>query len=227
MTRRGFSQEVDSEDESDDTPRLRIIQGHPWTIGKAQRNRRLAASSLSEYAHSIRQFGDTVLHVPAQRPNLTERGYELLVRDMFTSMVKAHGIGIAAPQIGVPLRVVLIDVGGFGIVAVNPEVEWLESLEVTTEGCLSLKGYAGYVHRPTVAKLYAHDIRGKKFVAEGRGYAAQALAHETDHINGIMYPNRLSSPTDLVKLDDDGEPIVLHARRVERPIRLPLANPIG
>lgn len=185
-------------------PDVWIAQGHPWRVDGALRRRWLNPTLVKQHARPIRQFRDSVLHIPAQRPHLLTRELEELARDMFCSMIAAHGIGIAAPQIGIPLRVVLIDVDEIGVLAVNPEAEWFESAEIASEGCLSLRGYLGWVYRPTMARLHAQDIRGKHFVAEGRGYGAQAIAHETDHVNGILYPNRLSESSQLVRTADEG-----------------------
>jgi peptide deformylase len=140
---------------------------------------------------------------------------EALAQRMFASMVAARGIGIAAPQIGVPLRVAIMDVDEAGIVAVEPKIEWVsEELDETSEGCLSVRGMYGMLERPIQARLVAFDINGKKFVVEGEEFGAQCMLHETDHLNGILYVDRLKSRDDLhpVEVDEtapagDGEPL--------------------
>lgn len=131
---------------------------------------------------------------------------EALVSRMFASMVVAHGIGIAAPQIGVPLRVAIMDVDEAGIVAIEPELEWVsDEVEETSEGCLSVRGLYGMLERPIAARLTAVDLSGKRFVAEGEEFGAQCIIHETEHLSGILYVDRLKSRTDLHTVEADEE----------------------
>src|SRR5438270_8809919 len=125
-------------------PRLRVTKGTPWRIDAGRRAKWSAPEFISANAVEVRQIGDPVLHVPAKKPRLSRTEIEALVARMFASMVVAHGIGIAAPQIGVPLRVVIMDVDEAGIIAVEPKVEWTSAEEEeTTEGCLSIRGMYG------------------------------------------------------------------------------------
>jgi peptide deformylase len=127
---------------------------------------------------------------------------------MFASMVQAHGIGIAAQQIGVPLRVVIIDVDEVGIVAVNPEIEFTSAeVEEMSEGCLSVRGLYGMLERSILARVTAVDLAGKKFTIEGEGLGAQCMLHETDHTSGVLYIDRLRTRKDLfpVEPDEPGE----------------------
>jgi peptide deformylase len=100
----------------------------------------------------------------------------------------------------------VIDVDEAGIVAVNPEVEWVsDEVAETSEGCLSVRGLYGMLERPTSARLVATDIAGKRFVIEGERYGAQCILHETDHLNGILYVDRLRSRKDLYPVEPDDE----------------------
>ncbi len=187
-------------------PRLRIVKGSPWTIGPGLREKWSRPEFISARAVDVRQVGDPVLHAPAKKPRLDRRELEELAARMFASMLAAHGVGIAAPQIGVPLRVCLLDVDAAGIVAVNPEVEWVsDAVDETSEGCLSVRNLYGMLERPTTARLAATDITGRRFVLEGERYGAQCILHETDHLNGILYVDRLRSRKDLFPVEPDDE----------------------
>jgi peptide deformylase len=203
------------EEEEPQPPRLRIAKGSPWRIDPGRRAKWSSPAFVSSHAVEVRQIGDPVLHVPAKKPRMQRGDLEVLVQRLFASMVAARGIGIAAPQIGVPLRVAILDVDEAGIVAVEPTIEWVsDDVDETTEGCLSVRGMYGMIERPIQARLVALDITGKKFVVEGEEYGAQCMLHETDHLSGVLYVDRLRSRDDLhpVEVDnspeaDEGEPL--------------------
>ena len=114
----------------------------------------------------------------------------------------------AAPQIGIPLRIAIMDVDDAGIVAIDPVIEWVsDEVEETTEGCLSVRGLYGTLERPAAARLVATDVTGKRFTAEGEEFGAQNMIHETEHLAGILYVDRLRSRKDLhsVEPDEDEE----------------------
>ena len=187
-------------------PRLRVTKGTPWRIDAGRRAKWSAPEFISANAVEVRQIGDPVLHVPAKKPRLSRTEVEALVARMFASMVVAHGIGIAAPQIGVPLRVVIMDVDEAGIVAVEPKVEWTSAeQEETTEGCLSIRGMYGVLDRPLAARLVANDIAGKRFTLVGDEFGAQCMLHETDHLEGLLYVDRLKSRDDLHTVEPEEE----------------------
>jgi len=175
-------------------PRLAIVKGSPWTITGGLREKWSSDAFVAEHAVDIRQVGDPVLHAPARRPKLPRPELEALIARMFASMVAARGIGIAAPQIGVPLRICIIDVDEAGIVAIEPQVEWVsEELDETSEGCLSVRGLYGMIERPVAARLSALDPAGKRFTIEGDELGAQCMLHETDHLEGTLYVDLLRS----------------------------------
>jgi peptide deformylase len=187
-------------------PRLRVTKGTPWRIDAGRRAKWSAPSFVSANAVDIRQIGDPVLHAPAKKPRLSRPELEALVARMFASMVVARGIGIAAPQIGVPLRVAIMDVDEAGIVAIEPTIEWAsEEKEETSEGCLSVRGMYGMLERPLAVRLVADDIAGKRFTLVGDEFGAQCMFHETDHLNGILYVDRLKSREDLHTVEPDEE----------------------
>jgi peptide deformylase len=187
-------------------PRLRVTKGTPWRIDPGRRAKWSAPEFLSTNAVEVRQIGDPVLHAPAKKPRLGRPELEALVARMFASMIVARGIGIAAPQIGVPLRVVIMDVDDAGIVAVDPAIEWTsEEVEKTSEGCLSIRGMYGMLERPVAARLVANDIAGKRFTVLGDEFGAQCMLHETDHLKGTLYVDRLRSREDLHTVEPEEE----------------------
>lgn len=187
-------------------PRLRVAKGSPWFIDAGKRARWSDPAFVAKNAVDIRQIGDPVLHAPAKKPRISRAEMETLVSRMFASMVAARGIGIAAPQIGVPLKVAIMDVDEAGIVAIEPELEWTSAeVEETSEGCLSVRGLYGMLERPLAARLVAEDITGKRFTAEGEDFGAQCLIHETEHLAGVLYVDRLRSRADLHTVESDEE----------------------
>ncbi len=183
-----------SETDEPHEPRLEVVKGAPWTITGGRREKWSADAFVQEHAVDVRQVGDPVLHAPARKPKLQKAELETLVARMFASMVAARGIGIAAPQIGVPLRICIIDVDEAGIVAIDPEVEWVsEEKDETSEGCLSVRGLYGMIERPVAARLVATDPAGKRFTLEGIELGAQCMLHETDHLDGKLYVDLLRS----------------------------------
>lgn len=151
----------------------------------------------------IRYLGDPVLRKPARKVSRVDDSIRRLIEDMTESMYAAHGVGIAAPQIGVPLRVVVIgmpDEEPFALV--NPEVVRRSGERRLDEGCLSVPGYRGTVTRSVQVTVKALDAGGKEIRVKAEGnLLAQALEHETDHVNGLLYVDHLNAKTDLVKLE--------------------------
>ncbi len=190
--------------EARQAPRLRILKGRPWRIDPGRRAKWSNEDFVRTHAVDIRQIGDPVLHAPAKRPGLPRDEIEALVARMFASMIAAQGIGIAAPQIGIPLRIAIMDVDEAGIVAVEPKIEWVsDTVEETTEGCLSVRGFYGMLERPVEARLVATDITGKRFTVEGDDVGAQCMLHETDHLSGTLYVSHLRSREDLRPVEPD------------------------
>src|SRR5437773_10801199 len=160
-------------------PRLRVTKGAPWRIDAGRRAKWSAREFVSANAVEVRQIGDPVLHGPAKKPRLSRLEIESLVARMFASMVVAHGIGIAAPQIGVPLRVVIMDVDEAGIVAIEPKVEWTSpEQEETTEGCLPMRGMYGVLVRPCAARVVPYDRAATCIPLAGDECSAWGRLHE-------------------------------------------------
>ena len=125
----------------------------------------------------------------------------LLLRDMAETMYHADGVGLAAPQVGILRRVVVIDVGDeHGLIElVNPEIVAAEGEQEGAEGCLSLPGRRGWVARPNRVTVRAQDRNGKRFEITGEGLLARAFCHELDHLDGVLYVDKM----DHEIFDDD------------------------
>ena len=157
----------------------------------------------------IRYLGDPVLRNPAKRIRKIDDAIRRLVDDMIESMVAAQGIGLAAPQIGVGLRVVVLgmpDEEPFALI--NPTIaRRAGERRLESEGCLSVPGYRGAITRSERVTVKALDIDGKPIrIKADNNLLAQALEHEVDHVNGVLYVDRLDSLDDLIKLDEQGLP---------------------
>ncbi|OUM39519.1 peptide deformylase [Arthrobacter sedimenti] len=142
---------------------------------------------------SIRMIGDPILRTPAAE--VTDFGPELarLVEDMTETMIDVQGAGLAAPQVGIGLQVFTYRVDGVQGHVVNPvlEVGGESQGESDVEGCLSVPGLGSYVGRTDWARVTGKDVSGGDVVVEGTGMLARALQHETDHLRGTLYIDRL------------------------------------
>ncbi len=149
----------------------------------------------------IRLAPDPVLRLKAKRVKVFDGSLHMLVVDMLETMHDAGGVGLAAPQIGVPLRVVVIGIPEEkDIVLVNPQILTKFGERVVDEGCLSIPGYVGEVKRAVTVTVKGKTPRGKEIRITGEEMLAHALEHEIDHINGILYIDHLESPDKLKKL---------------------------
>jgi peptide deformylase len=110
-----------------------------------------------------------------------------LAKDMLETMHEAKGVGLAAPQVGVLERLVVIDVGDGPVILFNPELLFREGEERDSEGCLSIPGRNEYITRAHRVKVGGLNSEGKKIMIEGTGLLARALQHEIDHLNGILF----------------------------------------
>ncbi|BAK48566.1 hypothetical protein CXIVA_25970 [Clostridium sp. SY8519] len=155
---------------------------------------------------TIRLMGDEVLTKKCREvKELTPRLKEL-IQDMLDTMYEANGVGLAAPQVGVLRRIVVIDVGEGPIVMVNPEILETSGEQTGEEGCLSLPGKAGQVTRPNYVKARAFDENMESYEIEGEGLLARAILHETDHLDGHMYVEKVEGEIhDVVYEEAPGE----------------------
>jgi peptide deformylase len=150
-------------------------------------------------------YGDPVLETQAATVTVFDDKLQKLIEDMFASMYSAHGVGLAAPQIGIGQRIAVIDCSfkerpEEKYVLINPEIIHTEGKQSGGEGCLSLPDFRENLTRPNKATVRAQDATGKKFELTGEGLLARAILHETDHLNGKLYISHLSAlKRDLMK----------------------------
>lgn len=144
---------------------------------------------------NIRELGDSVLTKVSREVKEVDKRLLVLIDDMLDTLYHAEGVGLAAPQIGVLKRVVVIDVSEEGndpIILINPEIIATDGCQVGDEGCLSVPGKVGTVERPNYVKVKAYDKDMKEFTIEGTELLARALCHEIDHLNGILYVEKVT-----------------------------------
>lgn len=153
----------------------------------------------------IVKWGDPVLHSAAAAVTEIDGSLRSLVDDMLETMYAAPGIGLAAPQIGIPLRVIVVDLSvgeshGQVIKLVNPELVEKEGEQCHEEGCLSVPGFGGTPVRPARVVVKGLDLDGRQRVYEGTELLARAFCHEMDHVDGLLFVDRLSPlKRDLLK----------------------------
>lgn len=136
----------------------------------------------------IRQAGDKVLKEQARPVEKIDKKIKKLLDDMAHTMYEADGVGLAAPQVGVSLRVVVIDAGDGLLELINPVIiAASEEKETASEGCLSIVGVWGDVERAKEVTVQALDRTGKKITIKGQGMLSRALQHEIDHLDGILF----------------------------------------
>lgn len=143
---------------------------------------------------NIRILGDEILKKQAKEVTEMTPKIEELIDDMFETMYDANGCGLAAPQVGIRKRIVVIDCGDQPLVLINPEILETSGEQTGQEGCLSVPGKVGIVTRPNYAKVKALDENMDEIIVEGRGLLARCLCHEIDHLNGIMYVDKAEGP---------------------------------
>ena len=143
---------------------------------------------------NIRTLGDDVLRKTSKPvKEMTERTKNL-IEDMLDTMYLAGGVGLAAPQVGVLKRIVVIDVGDGPVVLVNPQIIETDGEQSGLEGCLSLPGKHAMVTRPNHVIAKAQDKNMEEFTLEGEELMARAICHECDHLDGIMYTEHVEGP---------------------------------
>lgn len=147
----------------------------------------------------IRTVPDPVLREPAKKVPLIDTSVLRLIDDMIDTMRAANGAGLAAPQVGVSLRVVVIEVPGEDVIAlINPEIIKKKGERVVVEGCLSIPGYQGEVKRAVTVKVKARDRDGREIrITATDDLLAQALEHEIDHLDGRLYTDLVESTESL------------------------------
>ncbi len=140
---------------------------------------------------TIRNEGDEILRKKSKEVEVINERILTLIEDMIDTMYAADGVGLAAPQIGILKRVVVIDVGDGPIILINPEIIKEEGSQIDLEGCLSIPNYNGKVERPFKVTVKALNEHGEEFLIEGEELLARAFCHEIDHLDGILFRDRV------------------------------------
>ena len=153
----------------------------------------------------IRIQGDSVLEKKCQEVKEVTPRIRDLIDDMLETMYEENGVGLAAPQVGILKRIVVIDIGDGPYVLINPVIELKEGSQTGYEGCLSLPGKAGTVTRPNYVKARAFDENMEEYEIEGTELMARAICHELDHLDGHMYTEIVEGPLHDVTYDDPEE----------------------
>ena len=153
----------------------------------------------------IREFGDEVLNKECKEVTKMTIRTKVLINDMLDTMYEAMGVGLAAPQVGILKRIVVIDVGEGPIVLINPEILETSGEQTGEEGCLSVPGMAGQVTRPNYVKVKALDEDMNEVEYEGEGLLARAFCHELDHLDGHMYTEKVEGGLHDVNYEEPEE----------------------
>ena len=135
----------------------------------------------------IREKGDEILYKVCKPVKNFDKKLGILLDDMYDTMKSKDGVGLAAPQVGILKRAVVIDVGEGKIELVNPEITVSSGSQIGNEGCLSVPGVYGEVERPNEVTVKAQDRNGKWFEVEGTGLTGRCFCHELDHLDGILF----------------------------------------
>ena len=140
---------------------------------------------------NIRNLGDDILRKKCRTVDKIDDKIITLLDDMADTMYEANGVGLAAPQVSILKRVVVIDVGDGLLELVNPEIIETSGEQLDAEGCLSVAGETGDVKRPYVVKVRAQDRHGNTFEIEGEELLARAFCHEIDHLDGVLFVDKV------------------------------------
>ena len=155
--------------------------------------------------HKVVRYGHPVLETQAAPVEKFDEELKQVADDMFESMYAAQGVGLAAPQIGIGLRLAVVDVSlgknpEAKLILANPEIIHAEGEQREEEGCLSLPGFRGHVARPQFVTIRAQDLAGQTYEMRGEGLLARAFCHEIDHLDGVLFLHHLSLlKRDLIK----------------------------
>ena len=151
----------------------------------------------------IREMGDEVLTKVSKVVKKVSPRTIMLIEDMLDTMYETGGVGLAAPQVGILQRIVVIDVGDGPIVLINPEIIETSGEQTGDEGCLSVPGKAGCVTRPNYVKVKAMDVNMEEVFYEGEELLARAFCHEIDHLDGHLYVELVEGELHDVKYEEE------------------------
>ncbi|MBQ8184730.1 MAG: peptide deformylase [Lachnospiraceae bacterium] len=153
----------------------------------------------------VRELGDEVLRKKSREVTEMTPRIQELIDDMFDTMYETMGVGLAAPQVGILKRIVVIDVDDNPIIMINPEILETRDSQTGSEGCLSVPGKAGIVTRPNYVRARAYDENMELYEIEGTELLARAICHELDHLDGIVYVDKVEGELYDVTAEEDEE----------------------
>lgn len=139
----------------------------------------------------LRYFGDPILRKRSKEVEEINDKIRILLDDMVETMHENEGVGLAAPQVGILRRAIVVDIGEGPIKLINPEIIYEEGEFIDAEGCLSIPNRAGTVKRPEKVKVKYLDENGEEKIIEGTGLLSKALCHEIDHLDGILFIDKM------------------------------------
>jgi len=153
---------------------------------------------------SIRTIGDAILEKKTKAVKEMTGRLKELISDMFDTMYNANGVGLAAPQVGILKQIFVVDIGdGKQYVAINPEITVVgEEVQTGEEGCLSVPGKEGVVTRPMHIKVKALDQNMNEYTLDASGFLARAFSHENDHLQGILYTEKVEGELEDVVYEE-------------------------
>ena len=151
---------------------------------------------------NLRFVPDSILRKKGKRVKELDKRTITLIKDMYETMNNEDGIGLAGPQVGILKRIFIVGLKDYQYEFINPEIIEVSGEYLDIEGCLSIPGESGVVKRGNYIKVKATDIDGKDFIIEARNMLARVIQHENDHINGVLFTDK------LVEVDEDFEPEV-------------------
>lgn len=153
---------------------------------------------------SIRTIPDSILKQKSKRVRIINKSIQRLIGNMLETMHVASGVGLAAPQIGTLLRVIVIGIPEEEDIAlINPKIVRRTGERLVNEGCLSIPGYIGQIERSVSVTVKGRDQNGREIRIKANGLLAQVLEHEIDHINGVLYIDHLESMDELRKIEPE------------------------
>lgn len=154
---------------------------------------------------TIRCEGEACLRKTCKEVTAMTLRNRLLIEDMLDTMYEAEGVGLAAPQVGILKRIAVIDIGDGPVVLINPKVVETSGEQTGMEGCLSVPGKQGQVTRPNYVKVECLNEAMEPVILEGEELMARAMLHEIEHLDGILYIDRVEGPLEDVQYDDEEE----------------------
>src|SRR2546426_4979734 len=156
--------------------------------------------------HNVITSENAILRQKAKKVHRFDPSISKLIEDMFETMRAAHGVGLAAPQIAQSIRLFVAEYEDQKVAIVNPEIIKAEGEVLGTEGCLSIPGYVGdNIRRAEKVVVKGFDVRGKPLKVTGEGWFARVMQHEIDHLDGVLFLDRLDRPEDLREVTDEQE----------------------